>query len=223
MKEQLSDELADYYLDRDPTSMPDVAAAESRALLVLDMDPDNMKARCFLLRLNTYQVGELSKSRAQNFSQLYERLSNLRRHAEWLEARLPAFSAERQAQVKGDLAGYYEQMGEIKHSEGQKATGEINNATTHFERAVTELESGLVVSRESARGRIVSALRDRQRALEQARESYRVSDEAFEKSLRFERVNPAATERIARHRSECATIATMLDQTRDVLRQLREY
>jgi hypothetical protein len=223
MKERLGDELADYYLDRDPTNVPDPNAAARRAQLVLDIDPDNIKARDFLLRFHTYLTSTRMKEGARNFVELYKELDDIRRHAVWLEAKLPDLSAERQAELKSDLASYYGQMGEVKHEEGQKSTSVGNEATERLNRAIDafKLIGGSASSIHVQP--VLNALIDRKSALDRTRASYRAADSELETALRFERMIPRATQLIERHRQQYEMLSELLNQTKDLLRQLRGH
>lgn len=202
MKERLADELADYYLDPDPTNLVDVDLSLSRAQLVLDIDPDNVKARCFMLRAATHSVDVRNKEGDRNFAALYARLDGLRRHADFLEKKLGALPAERAVRVRGDLAGFYHQIGEIKHSEGQKAAGESQDALKQLNQAIEERNSYA----------INLAVPVTVRWLEKTRKCYQDSDKAFQMSLKFEPVNISAQQSIDHHREQYGPIAEILRQ-----------
>jgi hypothetical protein len=219
MKERLADELADHYLDRDPTKVPDWKASARRAQLALDVDPDNLKARCFLLRLHTHHAESEESQGNHNFDQLGSELDAVKRHAEWLAERLPRLPAERTGQIKSDLAAYYQQIGDIKHAAGQKTTGDGNDATQRLDNVLNEVQRGRITPYE-ARNRLTRELQTRRRALEATRDHYRASDAAYQKSLHYDPLNARANQRVQQHRSEFSAIEDLLNETNRLVREL---
>jgi tetratricopeptide (TPR) repeat protein len=174
-RQRLADDLADHYLDPDPTRVPDFARSRSRAEKVLDIDPANVKARTFLLRSVTYEVGIRSEEGDRDVSALVRLLAGIEPHAEWLEANRKELPAEAQGRAVSDLAAYYDRYGKVKHLEGVLVIKRVNeNRPPEWER---------------------------QRLIEQIQQAFRQSDRWFEKSLALDPVNPLAKDRLADHRN----------------------
>ncbi|HSS51335.1 MAG TPA: hypothetical protein VLX28_20520, partial [Thermoanaerobaculia bacterium] len=172
-RQRLADDLADHYLDPDPTRVPDFARSRSRAEKVLEVDPANVKARTFLLRSVTYDVGNRSEEGDPDASALARLLAGIERHAEWLEANRKELPAESRGRAVSDLAAYYDRYGKVKHLEGVLVIKRVN------EHRPSDWE--------------------RQRLIDQIEEAFRESDRWFEKSLALDPVNPLAKDRLADH------------------------
>ena len=190
LRNRLSVDLAKHYLDPDPTNLTDLDTSLARAILVLDIDPDNVPARSFMLRATTHHVYISSKEGDRDFPKLFNRLDGLKTQAEWLEERLDTFESELRSRIRGDLASYYDQMGEIKHDEGQYVTSKINEAIRRG--IITEI--------------LIRA--------EQMQACYQVSDAHFKKSLDLDPATARARERIQHHSRESQALSDLLRQVR---------
>lgn len=182
-QERLGDELADHYLDPDPTNVSNFEISTGRARLVLDIDPANVKARCFLLRATTYRINVQKREGNQNHGSMVQQLHELQRHAVWLADRVANLPEERRVQVTSDLASYYHQMAEAKHSEGQDYVTRANEAS-------------------------VSA--EQRRYMERVLQCYRESDSAYQQSLKFDPVNIAAKKWMEFHQEQIKAIESQL-------------
>jgi tetratricopeptide (TPR) repeat protein len=187
-RQRLAVDLADHYLDPDPTRVPDFGLSRRRAATVLDVDPANLKARTFLLRSVTHEVGTRCQEGDRDFSGMARELAAAERHAEWLEAHRQELPTESQGRAASDLAAFYDQFGWVRHEEGQLAIEKFNN-----------LQQGS---------------RDARRLLESILQSYRDSDRWFEKSLGHDPVNLRAKKLPERHRNEYPSIQNILGKIR---------
>jgi tetratricopeptide (TPR) repeat protein len=188
-RQRLADDLADHYLDPDPTRVPDFGRSRRRAATVLDVDPANVKARTFLLRSVTHEVGTRCQEGDRNFSGMARELAATERHAEWLEAHRSELPAEHQGRTASDLAAFYDQLGWVKHEEGQLAIEKFNN-------------------------RRQGSFPEARRLLESIQQAYRDSDRWFEKSLALDPVNLRAKNLPERHRNEYPSIQKALGEIR---------
>lgn len=190
-RQRLADDLADHYLDPDPTRVPDFGRSRRRAETVLDIDPSNLKARTFLLRSVTHEVGTRCQEGDRDFPALVRELAATERHAEWLEAHRQELPAEPQGRAASDLAAFYDQLGWVKHQEGQLTTEKYNN-----------LRQG--------------SFAEARRLLESIQQAYRDSDRWFEKSLALDPVNLRAKDLRERHQNESKSIQKALRNLRQV-------
>lgn len=218
MKERLAEDLADLYLDRDPTSVPDFAAASQRARLVIDIDPENLKARQFLIRVMVNRVDKRMKEGERNFSHLYGELNDIRRHADWLESRLDKMLSDAQDRIRGDLASFYDLIGNIKNSEGRQTTDMSNDVEERIGSILDSINTG--IPRPGLLDSFEDNLKKHNRLLDQVREYYRESDRAFEKSLRLDPVNANARSQIEHHAKQYETIAELTKRNNEYLRHI---
>jgi tetratricopeptide (TPR) repeat protein len=186
VKEKLGEDLADQYLDPDPTNLPDFNGTIRRAKRVVDIDPQNFKGRSFLIKATTHHIDVGRREGEKGFSQMFERLTDVERHADWLESRLDDLAPELRERAKNDLAAFYEQKGAVKHDEGQQEIGYAN---------------------EAGRRGDVQAVR---RHLTRTRQCYRESDEAYQRSLAFDPVNVNARDLMKLHQKEYESIGDFL-------------
>lgn len=191
VRQRLADDLADHYLDPDPTRVQDFGRSRRRAATVLDVDPANVKARTFLLRSVTHEVGTRCQEGDRDFPGMARELVAAERHAEWLETHRQDLPAESQGRAASDLAAFYDQLGWVKHQEGQLAIERFNNLR---------------------KGSFVEA----RRLLESIQQAYRDSDRWFQKSLDLDPVNLRAKELPERHRNEYPSIQKALGEIRRV-------
>lgn len=189
-RQRLADDLADHYLDPDPTRVPDFGRSRRRAATVLDIDPANLRARTFLLRSVTHEVGTRCQEGDRDFSGMARELAAAERHADWLEEHRQELTAESQGRAASDLAAYYDQFGTVKHREGYEDVDRANQALSS------------------------RSLREARRLLESIRRSYQESDRYFEKSLVFDPVNLQAKELRERHQNEYTSIQNILHKIR---------
>ncbi len=187
LEQRLSDDLADHYLDPDPTQVPDHDVSRRRAETVVDIDSANQKARVFLLRSATYEIDTQRKEGDRAFASMAKRLANLRRHADWLEEQLDALSQQQRDRLVGTLVAYYELRGVIKHAEGQQETGRFN----------------------AAQG---GSARDARCIVERIQRCYRESDNMLKKSLALDPVNARAKDLIQHHESQYQPLQEGLEQ-----------
>jgi Flp pilus assembly protein TadD len=187
LRQQLADDLADHYLDPDPTRVPDFARSRRRATAVVDIDPENLKARTFLLRSVTYEVSTRSEEGDRDFAAMAKLLKAEERHAEWLEEHRRDLPPEPQGRATSDLAAFYDQFGAVWHQEGQAATERFNN-----------LKPG--------------SSREARRLLEAIQKSYRDSDRWYEKSLALDPVNLRAKDRLDHHRNQYLELTKAIRQ-----------
>lgn len=175
LKDRLSESLADHYLDPDPTRLSNFDASTHRAEVVIDIDPASLKARSFLLRATVHQIDTQRKEGVRNFSRMAKQLDALKLHAEWLAQRLKELPEDRGRRIRMDLTGYYEQLGWVKHDEGDEE--------------IRKLKSLAAGQPQQARA-----------ALRRLRECFQESDAALRKSLSFDALNPHAQEALEYHR-----------------------
>jgi tetratricopeptide (TPR) repeat protein len=190
--ERLADDLADHYLDPDPTRVPDFEHSRRRAETVVDLDPENLKARAFLLRSATHEIDTRREEGDRRFPTMAKTLTRLRRHAEWLESQLEKLSEERRPRASGTLVAYYDQCGLIRHADGQKATGELN----------------------AAAGRLSPG--EARRKMEKIKKCYRDSDRWLQKSLELDPVNPRARDTLEHHQTQYEPLEENLRQLREI-------
>lgn len=184
-RQRLAGDLADHYLDPDPTRVPDFARSRRRAEIVLDVDPANLTARTFLLRSLSYEVSTRSEEGDENFSGMVQQLTAVERHAEWLEEHRRNLPVEHRGSVERTLAAFYDQLGMTRHREGQLAVQSFN-------------------TRQSA------SVSEKRRLLEKILQAYRESDRWFGKSLALDPVNAQAKEIPESHRNQYQPIERML-------------
>ncbi len=198
IQDRLAEELAGHYLDPDPTNLPDLEASVRRAGIALDIDADNLKSRIFLLRAITHSVNTQHKEGEKNLGRLADKLTEIGRHAEWLESRLSLLPEDRRARVKSDLISYYDQLGKIKHSQGQQATTEAIEAQRALEN--------------SSQYEIRRRLSDFKLHLERIRQCYQASDGAFQRSQKLDPMNPVAQDLMRHHREQYQEIEGALNR-----------
>ena len=104
--EALADELADRFLDRDPTNLPDFGVSMARAEKVIAMDPDNIKALIFVLKAHTSRAIDAVNEANPNHGNIAGRMGAAHTRAETLEAKMPAMGEEERRQAKNTLAAY---------------------------------------------------------------------------------------------------------------------
>ncbi len=191
LKQRLGDDLADHYLDPDPTQVPDYDVSRRRAETVVDIDSANRKARIFLLRCATYEIDTQRKEGDRAFASMAKRLANLRRHADWLGRQLDDLSPQQRDRAVGTLVAYYELRGVIKHAEGQQETGRFN-----------------ATQRRSAP--------EARRIVERIKRCYRESDNMLQKSLALDPVNARVKDLIQHHESQYKPLEEGLRQLREI-------
>jgi tetratricopeptide (TPR) repeat protein len=189
-RQRLADDLADHYLDPDPTRVPDFGRSRHRAATVLDIDPANLKARTFLLRSVTHEVGTRCEEGDRDFPGMAKELAAAERHAEWLEGHRQELPAESQGRATSDLAAFYDQFGKVKHREGYESIDRANQAISS------------------------SSFREARRLLESIRRSYQESDRCFKRSLALDPVNLQAKELLENHRKNYGAIENNLRDIR---------
>ncbi|HWP43375.1 MAG TPA: hypothetical protein VNO14_09085 [Blastocatellia bacterium] len=218
MKQRLASDLASLYLDRDPANLPDFDAAMRRARLVIDIDPENSNARRFLIRATVHHVEERLKEGDRSFSRFYGLLNDLRRHAEWLEAKLGSLGAEERDDLRSDLASFYDTIGNVKNSEGMQTTDQSNDVEGRIGSLLDSINAGVP----GLLGSLEENVRKHNRLLAQVRECYRESDGAFERSLRLDPVNAHARSQMDHHARQYDTIAGLTDRNNEILRQIAQ-
>jgi tetratricopeptide (TPR) repeat protein len=207
MKEKLSDALAGRYLDPDATNLPDFDASVRRAETVLDIDEENSKARCFLLRATAHHVNVKIKEGSKDYTGLLNKLDRLAAQAEWLDKRRAQMSPEKRSAVTADLIAYYDEIGNIKDDEGRAEIRASRQLEDRIERA----------ARNQNRYEVLSLFDQMERIQENLRACFKQSDAAFEKSLRLESVNLVARQLIDNHKEQYPAI----DSNIASIRQLR--
>lgn len=210
MKEKLSDALAARYLDPDATNLIDFDASIRRAETVLDIDEENSKARCFLLRATAHHANVKIKEGSKDYTGLFNKLNNLAAHAEWLDNRRSQMSPEKRSAVTGDLIAYYDEIGNVKGDEGRAEIRASRQVEERIERAVGNQN----------RYEILSLLDQMERIQENLRACFKQSDAAFEKSLRLESVNLVARQMIDNHKEQYPAIDSNIDHIKRLRRQL---
>ena len=125
----------------------------------------------------------------------------MRRHANWMEEQLPALGGIRDETVQ-DLVAYYDQLGIMRHMEGQEQVKSVNRGM--------ELAQKASDSRSHR-----SALQTLETALQRLKGSYEKSDADYNSSMRLQAVNFTATDNMEHHQQQYREINSLLTKIRN--------
>jgi tetratricopeptide (TPR) repeat protein len=193
-KDRLGEELARRRLDPDPRrlSAAELDGAIRRARQLIAADPENWKARLFVVDAGSFQAELLRNQANPDHSAVARSLDAFQADSDWLFDHMGTGADARREALKKVLAEYYTSLADIKN---QEAWGLMKS------------------SKAAADGDNYPAAR---RGQEVARTSFQASDRAATRALLVEAVNFKATSLLADHREAYKTIEGNLDVLRKV-------